>query len=208
MFECDGERAHLVNAILSAGKVAIESPGGSAYDFHLFPFGERGDYLGSALLQEIVTGLAELMKQHYPTVDLIVCPEPGGHTWGMMLAYKFGCSVAILRDGARDTEGPEGTRVDRQSAYLHSSLVFPELPPAARVVVVDDVISSGGTFSALLAGFTKRECELLGGLVILAKGEKGIAKVREAASVPVIALASLTGERVVRQAGVSESKAR
>jgi adenine/guanine phosphoribosyltransferase-like PRPP-binding protein len=107
----------------------------------------------------------------------------------MALARELGCSIAIMREG-------DGV-VNRCSAYRHSTLVPPSFAGHPRVIVVDDVISSGGTFIAMLAEIARLDCELAGGIVILAKGTEGIERVRQAAAVPVIPLATLSKDRRV-----------
>ena len=192
----------LKRAILTALPTLIPSPGEGTYEFHRYPFGERGDYIDAELLQEVLDGLAGIARDRFPAVDVVLCPEPGGHTWGMALARELGCSLAIMREGSSD-EGDHA--VDRRSAYRHSTLVPPRLAGHPRVIVVDDVISSGGTLITMLTEIAKLDCELAGGIVILAKGTLGIERVRQASAIPVIPLATLSEDRRVHLTMMAEN---
>lgn len=192
----------LERAILTAVPIPIPSPGGGTYEFHRFPFGERGDYIDAELLHEILDGLAGIARGCFPAANVVFCPEPGGHTWGMALARELGCSLAIMREGNSD-EGNHA--VSRRSAYRHSTLIPPRIAGRPRVIVVDDVISSGGTLIAMLTEIAKLDCELIGSIVILAKGTQGIERVRKTAAIPIIPLATLSEDRRVHLTMMAEN---
>lgn len=74
-------RIALNRAILTAVPTLIPIPDGGRYEFHRVPFGERGDYIEAELLSEILGGLADIARHAFPSLDVVLCPEPGGHTW-------------------------------------------------------------------------------------------------------------------------------
>jgi adenine phosphoribosyltransferase len=190
--------SELARAIASATSSKIDAPDGGSYQFHRFAFGERGDFIPAPLLDEIVGSLVSLAQRVFAAPDVIVSPEPGGHTWGMAVARQLGTALSIFRAD----HGADAVAV--RSAYRALSFRRPLVPRGARVLVVDDVISSGGTFAALLRSLAESGCEVLGGMVILAKSEQGLRQVR-AAGYPVLALATLAEGRILPHAEDSAS---
>lgn len=77
--------ASLSESIRKARNVRIYKNKDTAYDFKLYPFGERGTYIAPELIREITHNLADAVTEQFPDFDYIVSPEPGGHTWGCWL---------------------------------------------------------------------------------------------------------------------------
>jgi hypothetical protein len=98
--------SELARAIASATSSKIDAPDGGSYRFHRFAFGERGDFIPAPLLDEIVGSLVSLAQRVFAAPDVIVSPEPGGHTWGMathQVCHQLPCCDGVCRtrrDGA------------------------------------------------------------------------------------------------------------
>ncbi|RUS43810.1 phosphoribosyltransferase [Cohnella sp. AR92] len=162
--------AQLDLSIRNARSVRILKTPSTAYDFKLYPFGERGTYIAPELMAEIADSLAESIQLHFPDYDYIVSPEPGGHTWGMLAAYKLGKPMNILRLSTELYEEYE-VRMKRETAYNENYLYFDGFKRSDRVLLLDDVISSGATIRGIAAQFAEMGVELIGIQAIIAKGE-------------------------------------
>jgi adenine phosphoribosyltransferase len=93
-------------------------------------------------------------------VDIIVCCEAGGFVFASALALRVGASLALIREAGKLP--PPTISVSRSASHISSSLSVSEskeknieigldtIPTGASVVVVDDVLATGNTMSAVL----------------------------------------------------------
>jgi adenine phosphoribosyltransferase len=169
-------------AIDRAPEVRISGRNGSPYRFRRYSFGELGTRLDPALVDEILAGLADAVMHGFGNFDSIVAPEPGGHTWGLLLAYLLEKSVTILR--SRSLLSNPGLHFERDTAYYAGELSCDRAPTGERVVVVDDIVSSGGTLASIVRCLRDQGVEVVGAQVILAKGD-GWQGVERASGVPI-----------------------
>lgn len=159
----------LDDSIRGARNVKIRKAPGETYDFKLYPFGERGTYIEPALIGEITDSLAGAISSHFPSYDYLVSPEPGGHTWGMLASYRLGKPVNILRLSTELYE-EYTVRVRRETAYNENYIYFEGFKPGDRVLLLDDVISSGATIRSIADQMRLMDVKLIGVQAILAKG--------------------------------------
>ena len=92
--------------------------------------------------------------------DTIVCPEARGFIFGAPLAYKIGVGFAPVRKAGKlpwkTVSGQYNLEYGADSLELHDDAVR----PGQRVLVLDDVLATGGTISAVI-----NLVEKLGGIV-------------------------------------------
>lgn len=94
-------------------------------------------------------------------IDLVVCPEARGFIIGAALAYKLGVGVVPVRKVGKL---PAKTRRKEYALEYGTDAVevhVDAIKPGDRVVVVDDLLATGGTISA-----TVQLVEELGGEVV------------------------------------------
>lgn len=157
-------------SIQSAKTVKILKNSSTTYDFKLYPFGERGTYIEPALTEEITEQLVQSITDHFPAFDYIVSPEPGGHTWGMLAAYRLRKPINILRLST-DLYEDFQICVKRETAYNENYICYDGFKEGDRVLLVDDVISSGATIRSIAEQLGRMGVQLAGVQAILAKGE-------------------------------------
>ncbi len=158
---------HLVADVQAAPEVLWPSGG---YRFHVFSVGERGTHLTSDLIREVKSGLVELVKGIAAQVDRIVTVVPGGHPWALMVGETLGLPVEILRE---EGSGIHDERIVRQRSLLYErSLYFRDhRQNKARVLFLDDVVSSGNTSALAIAELRKSGLEVVAAVAIVFKGE-------------------------------------
>lgn len=159
---------HLADAIATAERCPVRRPDGGVYDFRRYAFGEQGTHLSHRLVVEIVDALVDSINLRFEAVDRIVSPEPGGHTWGMLVAYQLGLPLWVLR--ARPPMLADEVAVERHTAYFDGQLYFEPGEPGERLLVVDDVVSSGGTLRSIVGFLMRSSSVVVGAQVIVAKG--------------------------------------
>lgn len=97
-------------------------------------------------LTETIRLLAEWSRRREP--DLILGAEARGFIFGGALAYELGAGfVAARKPGKLPRETVEATyalEYGTDSLHVHRDAI----PPGARVIVLDDVLATGGTARA------------------------------------------------------------
>ena len=175
---------HLEAAARQAAPIRRNNPDGGVYTFKRYPFGELGTKLEPPVVDEIAAGLVDALKT-FSGVTALVAPEPGGHTWGLVVAHLASLPLHILRQ--RTTHWRDEVGMSRRTAYSHGTLFGAELPRGQRIVVVDDVVSSGGTLAAIVGTLKAQGVDVAGAVVILSKA-RGAVRMTAQLEIPVVAL--------------------
>jgi len=178
--------SELNSSINGARTVKIVKDSKTTYDFKLYPFGERGTFIEPKLTEEITEHLTGSIAEHFPAFDYIVSPEPGGHTWGMLAAYRLRKPINILRLST-DLYEDFQICVRRETAYNENYICFDGFNEGDRVLLLDDVISSGATIRSIAAQLKQMGIQLVGIQAILAKGEHYL-QLEQDLNVPVYCL--------------------
>lgn len=136
--------------------------------FHVLPFGERGAMLASDLRDELVKALVKRIRPIRDSFDYIVTVEPGGHIWANLVAHELNVNVCTIR------ERPTGLKTERsvhQTTVLYNrDLYFREMKRGDRVILVDDVISTGDTLKTVITTLKGLRVIVVGVFCIMAKG--------------------------------------
>lgn len=107
-----------------------------------------------------VDSLAEHIKDK--DVDVVVGPEARGFIFGAPLAYKLGAAfVPVRKKGKLPCETVE---VEYDLEYGKDSLEIHKdaIKPGQKVVIVDDLLATGGTIEAVAKLIEKSGAELVG----------------------------------------------
>ena len=111
-----------------------------------------------------VTRLARLLRSK--RIDYIVCAEARGFILGGALAYKLKCGFVPVR---KKGKLPYRTyRYTYSLEYASDTLEIHRdaLPPGARVLILDDLLATGGTARALI-NLTKKSKAKIVAIVFL-----------------------------------------
>ncbi|MBS0229868.1 MAG: adenine phosphoribosyltransferase [Proteobacteria bacterium] len=115
-----------------------------------------------------ITALATPWRQM--PLDAVVCIEARGFLLGAPLARELGCGVVPLRKPGK----LPGTTIEVQYAleYGHDALQAQAdaLPRGARVILVDDVLATGGTLAAARTLAERMQVDVIGASVLLELG--------------------------------------
>jgi adenine phosphoribosyltransferase len=95
-------------------------------------------------------------------IDTIACIDARGFLIGAALAYKMGCGLVPIRK-----KGKLPWKVKQQSydlEYGQDTLEIHEdaFKPGSRVLIVDDVLATGGTAAAVAKLITEMQGEIVG----------------------------------------------
>ena len=116
-----------------------------------------------AVLREIAGEIADTID--FESVDKIVAPEAMGIHHATALSLETGVPFVVVRKRAYGFPGE--VAIHQETAYGESELYINGLEAGDRVVLVDDVLSSGSTIEAVCAGLEEVGVDLLECVVVL-----------------------------------------
>ena len=109
-----------------------------------------------------------IQKVDWENVDLILSIEAMGLPLASVLSVATGIPTVVAR---KRSYGLEGERIiDQSTGYSKGSIWINDVKPGERVLVVDDVISTGGTMEPVLSALIDMGVELSGVWTIFEKG--------------------------------------
>jgi len=102
-------------------------------------------------------------------VDIVVSVEAMGLPLLAAVGEATGKPTVVIRKRSYGMEGE--VRVDVATGYSSSTAYINDIKPGERVLVVDDVISTGGTLEPLLEALEEMGAILKGVIIAIEKGE-------------------------------------
>ncbi len=118
---------------------------------------------------DIENGLAALIKEKYPAVEVLMGTATAGIAHAAITAHLLGLPMGYVRSGAKD--------------HGRQNRIEGRLEPGQRVVVVEDLISTGGSVIEVVDALRDAGAEVLGIVSIFTYGmKKGLERL-EAANV-------------------------
>ncbi|WP_290813941.1 hypoxanthine/guanine phosphoribosyltransferase [Halovivax sp.] len=119
--------------------------------------------LEPAILREVADGIRESVDLE--GVEKIVAPEAMGIHHGTALSLATGLPLVVVRKRSYGFDGE--IALHQETAYGESELYLNGVEPGDRVLLVDDVLSSGGTIRAVAAGIEEAGAALVDVVVVL-----------------------------------------
>lgn len=111
-------------------------------------------------LRAAINQIAEYFSSNKP--DLVVGAESRGFILGAPLAYKMGCGFVLIRKPGKLPAETE--RVTYQLEYGEDSLEIHKdaIKPGQRVLIIDDLLATGGTTKAVIELVRRLGGEIVG----------------------------------------------
>jgi adenine phosphoribosyltransferase len=134
------------------------------------------------------TGWAAKQGDILENADLLLAPEAMGLPLVAALSLRTGIPYAVIRKRQYGLPGEEVAYCE--TGYGESCLHVNDVRPGEKVVLVDDVVSTGRTLDALLGALAGMKAKVNGVLVFADKG-KSRATLEERHGVPVRAMKTL-----------------
>ncbi len=120
-----------------------------------------------AVRRHIEEGLAELVKEHFPEAEVLMGTSTAGIAHAAIVGWLLDLPMGYVRSGAKD----HGRR----------NQIEGRLDPGAKVVVVEDLISTGGSVLEVVDILRQAGAEVLGVVSIFTYGmQKGLARLAAA----------------------------
>ena len=110
---------------------------------------------------DVENGLAKLIKEHYPQAEVLMGTSTAGIAHAAITAHLMGLPMGYVRSGAKD--------------HGRQNQIEGKLLPGQKVVVVEDLISTGGSCIEVVEILREAGAEVLGIASIFTYGmKKGI----------------------------------
>jgi adenine phosphoribosyltransferase len=156
--------------------ITVRGIDGQRYAFHLFPFGERGSKLSQSLREEIIKGLVRLVHEVGQEFDYVVGIKEGGFAWAEHVARELNRETNSFYE--KETERGEKYKEEliegEMSLHLKTilyekDLYFRDFKAGDRVIIIDDVVSSGQTMQTIIVKLKEIGVRVVGAFCIVAK---------------------------------------
>ena len=116
---------------------------------------------------DVENGLAKLIKENYPDVEVLMGTSTAGIAHAAITAHLMGLPMGYVRSGAKD--------------HGRQNQIEGKLEKGQKVVVVEDLISTGGSVIEVVNVLREAGAEVLGIVSIFTYGmEKGVKRLNEA----------------------------
>ncbi|AMQ20101.1 orotate phosphoribosyltransferase [Geobacillus sp. JS12] len=140
----------------------------------------------------IADGLAELIRTHFPEADLIAGTATAGIPHAAWVSERLGLPMCYVRSQAK--------------AHGKGKQIEGKAEPGQRVVVIEDLISTGGSSLAAVRALKEAGCEVLGVAAIFTYGLEKAKQAFAAENLPAYTLTDYNTliETAVRLGAVSE----
>ena len=144
--------------------------------------------------QGLAATIERLAAQHEGTVDLVAGIEARGFIFGAAVAQRLGTGLVLIR---KDGKLPGATvAVDYALEYGEDRIEMHEdaFVPGARILLVDDLIATGGTASAAVRLLRSAGAEVVGASFVIELPDLGGAVRLREEGVSVAALVAFEGD--------------
>lgn len=136
------------------------------YHYFIHPITDGVPELKPELLSEVADRIIELVDTD---VDKIVTIEAMGIPVGTVLSMKTGIPLVIIRK--KQYKLPNEIAVHQHTGYSKGELYVNGIDKGDRVLVVDDVISTGGTMKAVIWALELAGAEICDIVTVIERGE-------------------------------------
>ena len=120
-----------------------------------------------AVRTQIEEGLAALVREHFPEVEVLMGTSTAGIAHAAIVGHLMNLPMGYVRSGAKD--------------HGRKNRIEGKLLPGQKVVVVEDLISTGGSVIDVVDAMREAGADVLGVVSIFTYGmQKGLDRLAEA----------------------------
>jgi adenine phosphoribosyltransferase len=136
------------------------------YDYFVHPITDGVPLVEADLLQEVAEAASQFGNLN---VDKIVCVEAMGIHLATAISLLTDIPFVVVRKRSYGLEGE--VAVHQTTGYSEGELYINGLERGDRVFLVDDVVSTGGTMTAVVKALQRIETDIVDVMAIIEKGE-------------------------------------
>jgi adenine phosphoribosyltransferase len=136
------------------------------YDYFIHPLVDGIPFIEHDLLDEVTDEIIEIANPGY---ERIVTVEAMGIPLGSVVSLKTSIPLNIIRKRPYFMEDEHV--IDQATGYSKGKLYINGLKPGMKVLVVDDVLSTGGTVRAVIKGLLEVGVDILDVVILVEKSD-------------------------------------
>lgn len=120
-----------------------------------------------AVRNDVENGLAQLIREHYPDAEVLMGTSTAGIAHAAIVGHIMGLPMGYVRSGNKD--------------HGRQNRIEGRLEPGQKVVVVEDLISTGGSVIEVVEALREAGAEVLGVVSIFTYGmQRGLERLAAA----------------------------
>jgi adenine phosphoribosyltransferase len=135
------------------------------YNYFVHPITDGIPLVEPSILEEAADGISKFGNMD---VDKIVCVEAMGIHIATALSIKTGIPFVVVRKRVYGLDGE--VPVHQTTGYSQGQLYINGLKKGDRVILVDDVVSTGGTMIAVLKALVRMGVDVVDVMAVVEKG--------------------------------------
>jgi len=143
------------------------------YNYFIHPISDGVPFLEPELLEEITTHITEIADMD---IDRILTVEAMGIPLATSLSMRTGIPFSIIRKRQYALDGE--IVISQKTGYSKGELYVNAVKKGDKVLIVDDVISTGGTLLALMSALRDAGVKISDVIVVIERGE-GASRLRD-----------------------------
>ncbi len=137
------------------------------YDYFIHPLTDGVPRMDPMVLAEVLDAIKEVGDFH---CDVIVAPEAMGMPLVVPLSLELGIPYTVVRK--RSYGLPGEVEVRQKTGYSQQDMFINDVKRGERVVLIDDVMSTGGTIRAVVRGLQGIGAEVVDIIVVVEKDDR------------------------------------
>jgi adenine phosphoribosyltransferase len=136
------------------------------YDYFVHPITDGVPLIPADLLQEVAEAASQFGNLN---VDKIVGVEAMGIHLATAISLLTGIPFVVVRKRSYGLEGE--VAVHQTTGYSEGELYINGIERGDRIFLIDDVVSTGGTMTAVVRALQRMETDIVDVMAIIEKGE-------------------------------------
>jgi adenine phosphoribosyltransferase len=138
------------------------------YSYLINPLTDGIPSVQPQLLHETINEMKNRIKKFFP-IDKILTIEAMGIPLASALSLEINIPYVIVRK--RSYNLPNEITINQKTGYSESGLFINGLKPKEKIVIVDDIISTGGTLKSIVSSLIKNSIKIKGIVIVIDKGK-------------------------------------
>ncbi len=135
------------------------------YHYFVHPISDGVPKLEPGLMREVVIGI--IRKAELRDVDKIVTPAAMGIHISTAVSLMTDIPLVVIRKRQYGLEGE--VSLAQRTGYSESEMYINDVDPGDNVLVLDDVLSTGGTLAAVLGALEDIGAEIVDSVAVIKK---------------------------------------
>ncbi|XP_022624760.1 adenine phosphoribosyltransferase [Seriola dumerili] len=120
-----------------------------------------------AALTAVIDLFEEHARKNYKQVDLVIGLDARGFLFGPLLAQRLGVGFVLVRKKGKLPGATVSVAYDLEYGTAEAEIQEDAVAPGQKVLLIDDLLATGGTLFAACELMRKQQAEVLGCMVII-----------------------------------------